>query len=149
MGNAVRRRAGQPVIDSKACVAGESLGDLSVQDKFRQRVRRERKCELAMEGVIFTDVRRWQIGDITNEFPSYGNPIADIKYEGLEATDIPNFSYGLDPHRSNLNDVAHYEHYKDKLRVRDENRFWAPRFQWWPIPRVDTDRDPNLTNPDY
>ena len=147
--NAVRRRAGQPVIDSKACVAGESLGDLSVQDKFRQRVRRERKCELAMEGVIFTDVRRWQIGDITNEFPSYGNPIADIKYEGLEATDIPNFSYGLDPHRSNLNDVAHYEHYKDKLRVRDENRFWAPRFQWWPIPRVDTDRDPNLTNPDY
>ena len=147
--NAVRRRAGQPVIDSKACVAGESLGDLSVQDKFRQRVRRERKCELDMEGVIFTDVRRWQIGDITNEFPSYGNPIADIKYEGLEATDIPNFSYGLDPHRSNLNDVAHYEHYKDKLRVRDENRFWAPRFQWWPIPRVDTDRDPNLTNPDY
>ncbi|MDE5568460.1 MAG: RagB/SusD family nutrient uptake outer membrane protein [Muribaculaceae bacterium] len=147
--NAVRRRAGQPLLDSKACVAGENLDGLSIQDKFRQRVRRERKCELAMEGVIFTDVRRWQIGDITNEFPSYGNPIAEIKYEGLEATDIPEYSYGLDPERSNINDVAHYEHYKEKLRVRDANRYWLPHFQWWPIPRVETDRDPNLSNPDY
>ncbi len=147
--NDVRRRAGQPLLNTQACVEGESLNGLTVQEKFRQRVRRERKCELAMEGVIFTDMRRWQIGDICNEFPSYGNPIKDIRYEGLEATDIPNFSYGLDPHRSNINDVAHYEHYKDKLRVRDRNRFWAPRFQWWPIPRVELDRDPNLTNPDY
>ena len=147
--NAVRRRAGQPLLDSKACVAGENLDGLSVQDKFRQRVRRERKCELAMEGVIFTDMRRWQIGDICNEFPSYGNPIAEIQYEGLEATDIPNYSYGLDPNRSNINDVAHYEHYKEKLRVRDANRYWHPRFQWWPIPTVELNRDPNLSNPDY
>lgn len=147
--NAVRRRAGQPQLDSKACVAGESLDGLSIQDKFRQRVRRERKCELAMEGVIFTDMRRWQIGDICNEFPSYGNPIAEVKYEGLDATDIPDYSYGLDPERSNINDVAHYEHYKEKLRVRDANRYWHPRFQWWPIPTVELNRDPNLSNPDY
>ena len=146
--NAVRRRAGQPLLNANACVEGETLGDLTLQDKFRQRVRRERKCELAMEGVIFTDMRRWEIGDICNEFPSYGNPIAEIRYEGLEPTDVPDFSYGLDPYRSNLNDVAHYEHYKDKLRVRDRNRFWAPRFQWWPIPRTELDRDPNLTNPE-
>lgn len=147
--NKIRTRAGQPAIGANGCVAGENLNGLSVQDKLRQRVRRERKVELAMEGVIFTDMRRWQIGDICNEFPSYGNPIKDIRYEGLEPTDIPNFSYGLDPYRSNINDVAHYEHYKDKLRVRDRNRFWAPRFQWWPIPRVELDRDPNLSNPDY
>ena len=147
--NAVRRRVGQPAIGANGCVDGESLDGMTVQDKLRQRVRRERKCELAMEGVIFTDMRRWQIGDIANEFPSYGNPIASIRYEGLEPTDIPDFSYGLDPERSNLNDIAHYEHYKEKLRVRDRNRFWAPRFQWWPIPRVETDRDPNLTNPEY
>ncbi len=147
--NAVRQRAGQPAIDANGCVEGESLGSLSVQDKFRQRVRRERKCELAMEGVIFTDMRRWKIGDIANEFPSYGNPIPEIRYEGLEPTDIPDYSYGLDPDRSNLNDIAHYEHYKDKLRVRDRNRYWKPAFQWWPIPRVDLDRDHNLSNPDY
>ncbi|MDE5554862.1 MAG: RagB/SusD family nutrient uptake outer membrane protein, partial [Muribaculaceae bacterium] len=147
--NAVRRRAGQPLLKANACVEGENLNGMSVQDKFRQRVRRERKCELAMEGVIFTDMRRWQIGDICNEEPSYGNPIAEIRYEGLTATDIPDFSYGLDPERSNLNDVAHYERYKDKLRVRDLNRYWKPAFQWWPIPRTDLDRDPNLSNPDY
>lgn len=162
--NAVRGRAGQPLLNASACVEGESLDGMSVQDKFRQRVRRERKCELAMEGVIFTDMRRWQIGDICNEFPSYGNPKKDIRYKndpdnkfdinktgypGLEPSDIPNFSYGLDPHRSDINDIAHYEHYADKLRVRDRNRYWAPRFQWWPIPRVDLDRDPNLSNPDY
>jgi len=147
--NAVRRRAGQPEIQPNGCVNGENLNGLSVQDKLRQRVRRERKVELAMEGVIFTDMRRWQIGDICNEFPSYGNPVKDIRYEGLASTDIPNFSYGLDAHRSNINDVAHYEHYKEKLRVRDRNRYWAPRFQWWPIPRTDLDRDPNLSNPDY
>lgn len=147
--NSVRRRVGQPLLNSNACVDGESLNGMSVQDKFRQRVRRERKCELAMEGVIFTDMRRWQIGDICNEFPSYGNPIPEIRYEGLTATDVPNFSYGLDPERSNLNDVAHYEHYKEKLRVRDRNRYWAPRFQWWPIPQTDINRDPNLSNPGY
>ncbi len=162
--NKVRRRAGQPEIGTNGCVTGESLDGLTVQDKMRQRVRRERKVELAMEGVIFTDMRRWKIGDIVNEFPSYGNPIKDIRYkkdpknskdindpayEGLAPTDIPNYSYGLDPQRSNINDVAHYEHYKDKLRVRDRNRYWADRFQWWPIPRVELDRDPNLSNPDY
>lgn len=149
--NAVRGRAHQPLLNTNGCVDGENLDGMSVQDKFRQRVRRERKCELAMEGVIFTDMRRWQIGDICNEFPSYGNPIASIQYEGLEATDIPVYDYSgsIDPERCNLNDIAHYEHYKDKLRVRDANRYWAPRFQWWPIPTVELNRDPNLSNPDY
>lgn len=147
--NAIRRRVHMPEIDANGCVPNESLNGLSAQDKLRQRVRRERKVELAMEGVIFTDVRRWQIGDIVNEYPSYGNPKAEIRYEGLAATDKPDYKAGLDPVRSNINDVAHYEHYKDKLRVRDTKRYWAPRFQWWPIPRVDLDRNPNLTNPDY
>jgi len=81
-----------------------------------------------------------------NEHPSYGQPKTDIRYEGLEATDIPNFKTD---ERHDLNDVPSYESYKDKLRVRDKNRFWASRFTWWPIPRLETDRDPNLTNPEY
>ena len=113
---------------------------------MRQLVRRERKVELALEGFIFVDVRRWGIGDILNEEPSYGQPLTSIRYEGLEATDIPNFKK---TDRHDLNDVASYDAYKDKLRVRDKNRFWADRFTWWPIPRLETDRDPNLTNPDY
>lgn len=149
--NAVRQRAGQPALGANACVEGENLDGMSVQDKFRQRVRRERKCELAMEGVIFTDMRRWKIGDICNQFPSYGNPIESIRYQGLDKNDIPDFSSSesIDPARCNLNDVANYNKYADKLRVRDRNRYWKPAFQWWPIPQTDIDRDPNLSNPDY
>jgi hypothetical protein len=113
---------------------------------MRQLIRRERKVELALEGLLFVDVRRWGISDMLNEHPSYGQPKTDIRYEGLEATDIPNFKTD---ERHDLNDVPSYESYKDKLRVRDKNRFWASRFTWWPIPRLETDRDPNLTNPEY
>lgn len=143
--NKVRTRAGQPAIDANGCVAGETLDGLSVQDKLRQRVRRERKCELAMEGVIFTDMRRWQIGDICNDQPTYGNPKSDIRYEGLEMTDIPVYNTS---DRHNINDVANYAAFAEKLRVRDRQRFWADRFQWWPVPRADVDRNPNLANPE-
>ena len=91
-------------------------------------------------------MRRWGIGDLLNEHPSYGQPLPEIRYEGLSATDIPNFKTS---DRHDLNDIPSYEAYKEKLRVRDKNRFWAPQFTWWPIPRLETDRDPNLTNPDY
>jgi len=113
---------------------------------MRQLVRRERKVELAMEGLHFADMRRWQIGDLENAKPSYGAPLSTVTYAGMEATDIPNFKTD---ERHDLNDVPSYESYKDKLRVRDKNRFWASRFTWWPIPRLETDRDPNLTNPEY
>lgn len=135
--NEVRRRAGMPAISS------DRIGN---QDKMRQLVRRERKVELVLEGILFVDVRRWGISDMLNEYPTYGQPKSDIKYEGLEATDIPNFKIDQ---RHDLNDVPVYESYKAKLRVRDRNRYWDPKFMWWPIPRLETDRDPNLTNPDY
>ena len=136
--NKVRRRVGMPD------VSADRIGN---QEKMRQLVRRERKVELALEGFIFVDVRRWGIGDIINEEPSYGYPLKSKGgYDGLADTDIPNFKK---TDRHDLNDVPSYEAYKDKLRVRDVNRFWADRFMWWPIPRTETDRDPNLTNPDY
>ena len=135
--NEVRKRAGMPEVST------DRKGD---QNKMRQLIRRERKVELALEGLLFVDVRRWGIGDMLNEHPSYGQPKPDIRYEGLEPTDIPDFKTD---ERHDLNDIPSYEDYKDKLRVRDRNRYWDPKFTWWPIPRLETDRDPNLTNPDY
>ncbi len=135
--NTVRRRAGMPDISA------DRIGN---QDKMRQLVRRERKVELVMEGMLFVDVRRWGISDMLNEFPSYGQPLPEIRYEGLAETDIPNFKTD---ERHDLNDIPSYQAYKEKLRVRDKNRFWEPKFMWWPIPRLETDRDPNLTNPEY
>ena len=135
--NELRHRAGMPN------VSDDRIGNV---DKMKQLVRRERKVEFALEGLLFVDVRRWGIGDLINGQPSYGQPLPEIRYEGLSETDIPNFKTSA---RSDLNDVPSYEAYKEKLHVRDKNRFWAPRFTWWPIPRLETDRDPNLTNPDY
>lgn len=134
--NDVRRRAGMPEIDESR------KGD---QDKMRQIVRRERKVELAMEGLLVTDFRRWGIGDILNAEPTYGQPVKEIRYEGLTKADMPTFT--TTP-RHDLNDVPVFEAVKDKYTVRDVHRFWAERFTWWPIPRADLDRDPNLTNPE-
>lgn len=139
--NAVRLRAHQPALDDSR------KGN---QNKMRQAVRRERKAELMGEGLMHVDMRRWGIGDLVNAFPSYGYPKAEFGgYESMKSDERPTFSWGEDPERTELNDIPNYEAYKEKLRVRDRNRYWDPKFMWWPIPRTETDRDPNLTNPDY
>jgi hypothetical protein len=130
--NAVRNRSHMPD------VSDDRKGD---QWKMRQLVRRERKVELIREGLHFADVRRWGIGDLENGQPSYGNPSPEIRYEGLSATDIPNFNK---TERHDLNDIANYDAYKEKLRVRDINRFWDKKFELWPIPQIERDRNPNL-----
>lgn len=130
--NAVRDRVGMPG------VSNERKGN---QDKMRQLVRRERKVELIMEGLHFVDMKRWGTGDIENGSPSYGAPLPIIKYEGLESTDIPDFKTDA---RSNLNDIPSYESYKNKLKVRDINRYWDDKFALWPIPQEVIDKVPSL-----
>lgn len=136
--NKVRLRAGMPEVSS------DRKGNI---DKMRQLVRRERKVELAMEGLHFADMRRWQIGDLENSKPSYGAPLSTVTYAGMEATDIPNFKTS---DRHDLNDIASYDAYSDKLHVRDQSRYWDDKFYLWPIPQSERNKDPNLTqNPGY
>lgn len=136
--NKVRLRAGMPEVSS------DRKGNI---DKMRQLVRRERKVELAMEGLHFADMRRWQIGDLENSKPSYGAPLSTVTYVGMEATDIPNFKTS---DRHDLNDIASYDAYSDKLHVRDQSRYWDDKFYLWPIPQSERNKDPNLTqNPGY
>lgn len=134
--NQVRNRVGMPDVadDIK-----------SNQAKMRQLVRRERKVELALEGLHCVDMRRWGIGDLENGGPSYGMPVADIRYEGMADTDIPNFKT---TERHDLNDIASYDAYKSKLKVRDANRFWDKKFELWPIPQTERDRNGNLKQND-
>jgi len=134
--NQVRNRAGMPN------VSNDRIGN---QNKMRQLIRRERKVEFALEGLHLIDMRRWGIGDLENGQPSYGLPKTDVRYEGLSATDIPNFKTS---ERSNLNDIPNYDAYKDKLKVRDVNRFWDKKFELWPIPQQERNRDSNLTQND-
>ena len=146
--NQVRNRSHMPN------VAADKIGN---QNKMRQLVRRERKVELILEGLHFVDMRRWGIGDIENEGPSYGYPIATEKdangyiisggYQDATPDMIPNFKKSS---KHDLNDIASYEAYKDKLKVRDRNRFWNDRFYLFPIPQTEIDRDSSLEqNPGY
>lgn len=130
--NLVRNRAGMPN------VSADRIGN---QAKMRQLVRRERKVELILEGLHQVDMRRWGIGDLENGQPSYGLPIPEVRYEGMTTANIPNFKKS---ERHDMNDIASYEAYKDKLKVRDRNRYWDKKFEVWPIPQIERDRNPNL-----
>ncbi len=60
---------------------------------------------------------------------------------------VPNFKT---TDRHDLNDIANYDAYKDKLKVRDRNRFWDDKFYLYPIPQTEVDRNSNLIqNPGY
>ncbi len=146
--NQVRNRAGMPDVST------DRIGN---QDKMRQLVRRERKVELIQEGLHFVDMRRWKIGDLENEGPCYGYPVALTKdskgyitsggYADATPDMVPNFKKSS---RHDLNDIPNYEGFKDKLKKRDANRFWDTRFELWPIPQVEIDRNPALIqNEDY
>ena len=130
--NQVRNRVGMPN------VSADRIGNI---EKMRQLVRRERKVEFAIEGLHLIDMRRWGIGDLENEKPMYGRPIEEIRYKGLSETDIPNFKKS---DRHDLNDIPDYESYKEKLKVRDANRYWDSKFELWPIPQQELDRNPKL-----
>ncbi len=144
--NKVRNRSKMPN------VSADRIGN---QDKMRQLVRRERKVELILEGLHFVDMKRWKIGDLENEGPTYGYPLALTKdkdgyitsggYQDATSNMIPNFKKTS---RHDLNDIASYDAFKDKLKVRDQNRFWNDRFYLFPIPQVERDRNENLKQND-
>lgn len=143
----VRNRSGMPSISD------DRKGN---QDKMRQLVRRERKVELMGEGLHFFDMRRWEIGDIENDSPSYGYPLPELDasgkvikngYELVTPDMIPNFKKSA---KHDLNDIANYDAYKDKIKVRDKNRFWNDKFYLLPVPQSEIDLNKNLTqNPGY
>jgi hypothetical protein len=137
--NLVRRRAQMPD------VSADRIGDVN---KMRQLVRRERKVELMLEGLHLADMHRWGIGDLENDGPSYGMPREDAGgYAGLQPGEIPDFRKS---ERYDLNDIASYDHYKDKLKVRDVNRYWDSRFELWPVPQSERNVDWKLAqNPGY
>ena len=136
--NQVRNRSGMPD------VSADRIGN---QWKMRQLVRRERKVELAMEGLHFADMRRWKIGDLENASPSYGTPNSEYKFEGMEPQDVPNYKIS---DRNDLNDIGSYDSYKHKLLVRDPERRWQENFYLWPLPQSELNKNPNLKqNPGY
>ncbi|MCA5004391.1 RagB/SusD family nutrient uptake outer membrane protein [Sphingobacterium sp. WQ 366] len=148
----VRARVGMPgVLQSDPSRAGN-------ESKLRQIVRRERKVELAKEGLYLFDMRRWRLGAIQNAEPTYGYPkaigvsaaqnIYPDGYTQVTPDMVPN--YGAVGSERDLNDVASYQAYGSKLRSRDISRNWEDRFYLWPIPQTERNKAPWLTqNPGY
>jgi len=65
--NQIRRRAGQPVL-----VAGLN------QNEMRQKIRKERRIELAFEGKYFYDIMRWKTAEQIFSKPIYGMKITTV-----------------------------------------------------------------------
>lgn len=143
----VRARVGMPSI---LIVDPSRQGN---QIKMRQIVRRERKVEFARESLYFFDMRRWRLGALQNEEPTYGYPLAvgvnaaqgiyPDGYDQVTPDMVPSFG-GLGSERD-LNDIASYKAYAPKLRIRDRDRSWDDRFYVWPIPQTERNKAPWLT----
>jgi hypothetical protein len=115
--NQVRNRAGMPNVDETV---------YNNQSTLRTLIRRERRVELAMEGLRFFDIQRWQIGPQVMEGTVYGSRLGSV-----------------DPATGALTLAA------DSIVV-ETRVFNAAKNYLWPIPQSEIDINKTLTqNPGY
>lgn len=107
----IRVRAGMPVTDR---------GVYNTQEKLRELVRRERRVELAIEGLRWYDVQRWGIAEEVMNGPVYGSRLGTVNPTTGEL---------------NLNNE----------RIISEQRVFDPAKNYlWPIPQQEIDINKNL-----
>lgn len=115
--NQVRLRAGLPSVDRSKYIS---------QAQTRELVRRERRVELAMEGLRWFDIQRWKIGDQVMNGPVYGARISTIDATGKVT-------------------YTSADHAKIEERVFDPAKNYL-----WPLPQNQLDLAKKLTqNPGY
>ncbi|GEO02514.1 membrane protein [Adhaeribacter aerolatus] len=130
--NTVRRRAGQPAVETAI---------QTDQNELRQLIRRERVAELAMEGFRWFDIRRWGIAEVVMPQQVIGIPKTPTT-----VPPIPNFK--LTPVHD-LNNIPNYAG-QEALRFTREQRFWYPKLQLLPVPQAERDLNPDLSqNPGW
>jgi len=113
----VRLRAGLPAVDQTK---------YATQAQMRELVRRERRVELALEGLRWYDIQRWKIGGQVMNGPVYGARLSSIDANG-------NVTY------------TSAEHLKVEDRV-----FNLAKNYVWPVPQTELDLNKKLTqNPAY
>ena len=113
----VRLRAGMPAVDKTV---------YNSQPTLRELVRRERRVELALEGLRWFDIQRWQIADEVMNGPVYGPRLGTV-----------------DPSTGALTLTSE--------RILSEQRtFDVTKNYLWPIPQREIDINKNLIqNPNY
>jgi hypothetical protein len=115
--DAIRQRAGMPAVDRTV---------YNSQDKLRTLIRRERRVELALEGLRWFDVQRWQIGPAVRAGVVYGTRLGTVDAATGKLT-------------------LTGDHVKVETRT-----FNAGRDYLWPVPQKERDLDKSLSqNPGY
>jgi hypothetical protein len=108
--NLIRERAGIPELDP----------GLS-QDEMREAIRREKRVELNCEGIRYSDIRRWKIGEeVLNQ------DFTGMNFFGTELSD--------DVHNAN----AYFK------RTIYQTRVFTKKNYWFPVPQSEIDKNPNL-----
>lgn len=110
--DAVRQRAGMPKVDRSVYASQASLRTL---------VRRERRVELALEGLRWFDIKRWKIGQEVRQGKINGTRLGTVN-----------------PLNGSLQLTG------DPIEV-ESRTFSNERDYLWPIPRKETDVNKNLT----
>lgn len=115
--NQVRLRAGLPAVDQSKYFT---------QAQMRELIRRERRVELALEGLRWYDIQRWKIGEQVMNGPVYGARVSTIDANG-------NVTYTSTDH------------------VKVEDRVFDPaKNYFWPVPQSQIDIGKSLKqNPGY
>lgn len=101
------------------------------QAQMRSIIRKERKYELAGEGLRLFDIRRWNIAQEVMPGNLYGR----IRTGWLSSAPI------IDENGTpNYNNVSN----RDQMRIIEKRNFNPDRDYVWPIPRIETEVNPNL-----
>lgn len=116
--NDVRNRVGLPAI---------TKADVATQELVRKAVRKERRVELAFEGLRYFDVLRWGIA----------NEVLNHTFTGVKLSDDPNArNYrGSGSSASPVDKDGYYQF---------EPRTWSAHNRYWPIPQNDLNINKNL-----
>ncbi len=115
--NKIRNRAGMPDVDRSV---------YNTQSKLRELIRRERRIELAFEGLRYWDIKRWDIGATALNGPLYGCLEGSVNNQTGEVT-------------------------WSTTRIKLEDRIFHPERKYLlPIPQSEMDINKNLKqNPGY
>lgn len=115
--DSVRSRAGMPLVDRTI---------YSSVDKMRTLVRRERRVELALEGLRWYDVQRWKIGTEVRSGTVYGARLGAV------------------------NDTTGKLTLSGDHVIVEQRTFLPNRDYLWPVPQKERDINKNLSqNPGY
>ena len=128
----------QPMLDetinqirNRVNLPSYTIVELSSQEKVRQAVRKERRVELAFEGLRYFDVMRWGIAKET----------LNHTFTGVKLSDNP-------ADRNYRGDGENAAAVDENMYYQFEKREWTDRNRYFPIPQRDMNINKNLIQND-